>query len=330
MRILGQPYQVPNRKGWYLRWTDPLTKKRIAKGFPNKPLAERYRARMICKLNTDIYDVVPIPLEEAAKEYLKKYELRGLSNTSKIDAEATLKRFGELVNPVDVHRLHQRAFDAYITSRKEKVSPYTVNKDISNLRAFLAWAKNNRYITTEITLHKVKTEALNHKALTIEQIRYLFKQCPSLAWRSRLLLSLVTGLRAGDIDRLDKSSLDIKRASIATVSRKTGKANPNRPLPGAAIPEIDSYVKTLPKGQLKLFDDINVRKTWGKIAGDSGITRQDLRRTFSTLIQMVGSIGTAQNLLEHYDSKTTSRFYSDEELILRWKVNQLPVEEWFR
>jgi len=104
----------------------------------------------------------------------------------------------------------------------------------------------------------------------------------------------------------------------------------DRPIPTSAIDELRSYLNGLDRGQLRLFEDTNVRKEWEKIRGDTGITRQELRITFSTLIQKIGSISSAQSLLEHHSSKTTTDFYTDQELILSWKVNQLPVREWLK
>jgi hypothetical protein len=62
------------------------------------------------------------------------------------------------------------------------------------------------------------------------------------------------------------------------------------------------------------------------------ITRQDLRVTASTLMQRIGSIGSAKTLLQHSSTKTTGEFYTDEEVVLRWKVNQLNplIREWLK
>lgn len=129
----------------------------------------------------------------------------------------------------------------------------------------------------------------------------------------------------------------VNRATIDTESIKTGKVYLSRPLPSAIIPALKSYVA----GQIKrglsldtrLIPDKNIRHGWETIREKAklpNITRQDLRVTFSTLIQKIGSIGAAQNLLEHSDSRVTETFYSDMELLLRWRVNQLPVKEWLK
>jgi len=102
----------------------------------------------------------------------------------------------------------------------------------------------------------------------------------------------------------------------------------SRPLPTSALYELRSYLNGLNKGQVRLFGDVNVRKEFDKFRGKT--TRQDLRRTFSTLMQMIGPISSAQQLLEHYSPRTTEEFYSDRELLLRWRVNQLPVDSWLK
>lgn len=330
MKRLGKIFKRPGRPGWYFRFTDPVTKQRITKGFPTKRLAEHYRDITYYRLNSDVYvGVINVRFSTAAIEYLDKYDLEGLSSNSKRDVEATLTRFGELHGDIDTKDINQRHFELYIRSRKDCVSARTLNKDIRNLKAFIAWAVKHKYISSGIELKQVKAPPTNHKALTTEQIRWLFSRCPTPAWRVRLLLSLTTGLRAGDIDFLARSSIDITGRRIDTVSQKTSKAYINRPLPDSAAPVLEHYLKTLNGDDTdRLFLDRNIRRTWDKIRGDSGITRQNMRLTFSTLIQKMGSIDTARDLLEHHSVAITDEFYTDKELILRWKVNQLPVELW--
>lgn len=330
MKMIGKPFKRPDRNGYYLRWTDPVTHKRLTKTFHTKKLAEHFRQILYYRLNADVFiGAINIPLSEAIKEYLEKYDLRNLSPNSKQNANITLQRLLKLLGDTGTKYISQKHFDHYIKTRSPTVAPRTLNKDIRNLKAFVRWANKTRYIKTEIELYKVKTPPLmNRKALTTEQIRELFRACPNPAWRCRILLSLVTGLRKSDIDSLLVAGLNLKQATLDSQSQKTGKAYIGRPLPKAAVSELKRYIKSLFEGQVRLFADINVRKVWEKIRGDTGITRQDLRRTFATYIQKVGSIGSAQNLLEHYDSRTTTEFYTDQELILRWKVNQLPVKSW--
>lgn len=329
MRRVGKPYKRDGKANWWLRWSDPVSKKRMCKSFHTKALADHYQKILYYQLNNDIFvGTIGVLLSEAIGFYLEKYKLLGLTDSAKTEATLTLKHFMTHVGDVSTKSIGQLHFDSFIIQRKKNVSAWTVNKDISNLRAFITWAgnKKQRYITPDIELFKLKTYKKAFKALTSNQIRGLFKDCPTPAWRCRLLLSLITGLRKSDIEDLMVCDIDLKTATIDSQSRKTNKSYIGRPLPSSAIPSLREYVDGLPGDQLNLFIDKNVRKTWDSFRGD--VTRQDLRKTFSTLIQKIGSIGSAQNLLEHSDSRTTLEFYTDQELILRWKINQLPVKEW--
>lgn len=331
MRILGKIFKRADRSGFYLRWTDPVTHKRLAKSFHTKQLAEHYRKILYYKLNSDVFiGTINNLLSSTIEEYAQKYDLKNYSDSSKYEASGTLKRFLEFAGDIGTKFIKQSHFEEYIRNRKTNISPYTLNKDIGNLKAFLAWAKKNRYIATEIEIEKVKVTATIKKSLTVEQIQELFSRCPTKAWRCRLLLSLVTGLRAGDIDRLPKNSLDLKTLRIDTESLKTSKVYIGRPIPESAKEELSGYVNSLSKEQTKLFVDVNIRKNWQTIKGETKVTRQQLRVTFSTMMQKIGSIGSAQELLEHSSARTTNDFYSDHEQILRWKVNQLQVSEWLK
>ena len=93
MRQLGKPFKRPGRKGYWLRWTDPVTHKRLAKAFPTKKLAEHYRTILYYRLNAEVFvGVINVPLSQAIDEYLAKYDLRNLSRTTKIDVQATRQR----------------------------------------------------------------------------------------------------------------------------------------------------------------------------------------------------------------------------------------------
>jgi integrase len=213
---------------------------------------------------------------------------------------------------------------------KADLSRWTVNKDLGCLKAFIRWLIKRNYHNGKVEINFVKAPQIVHKALTDDEIKVLLKNCPTQTWKMRILLSLCTGLRAGDIDRLEVGQIDLQHATLTSISRKTGKTYQDRPIPFKLVPTLSEYTQKLPENTVKLLPDINIRKTWEAIrlkAGLPDVTRQMFRVTFSVLIQKVGNIKTAQQLLEHYDRKTTEMFYSDESII-RWKIEQLPVKRW--
>ncbi len=334
MRRLGKPFKWPGKTGWWIRWTDPLTNKRVAKNFHTKGQADHFWGILYARLNSDVITgIIEIDLPSAIAEYLETYNVRGLRKSAKTEAKLTLNKFKEHAGMISTKVITQKHIDRFIVHRIEsKASRWTVNKDIGNLKSFIHWCQRQRFLPEGITLQKIKVERRTVKALTTEQIKAILAACKTQAWRVRVLLSLTTGLRKNDLDRLAATSIDLKRMTVDTTSRKTGKSYVGRPLPASLKPTLKDYMTSL-DGTGRLFEDVNVRKEWDALrlrAKLPAITRQDFRRTFSTLMQRIGSIGSAQALLEHSDSRVTGEFYTDAEMILRWKVNQLPVKEWLK
>lgn len=305
-----------------------MTHKRKTESFPTHALADLRRSILMQQINSHVYiGCVSIPLDMARMEYLQKYTTQGLSDGAHTQAELTLRQFADLVGNPQTGEISQRHLDLFVNERMEGRSRWTVNKDIGCMTAFLNWASDpaRRYITAPLKLIKVKAPPIVVKALTNNQIRSLIERAPTEAWRVRLLIALTTGIRKRDTDSLQVADIDLDTLTVETVPIKTSKPL-TAPLPDKLGPLLTAYIGGLPAGQENLFDNKNLQKVWDKFR--DGITRQDLRKTFSTLIQLIGSVASAQDLLQHSSARTTSQFYTDREMILRWKVNQLPVDKW--
>ncbi len=299
---------------------------RKSKLLPTKALANHFAKIKYAQLNSDVFTgSIDIPWQQAKDEYLQKYDLRGFAAASKYEASRTLSSFEKVCGKLNTNSIMQHHINCFILKRQKAVVGETVNKDISRIRAFLRWLKKHNYHPGNIEIELIKTPTRIIKALTTEHIRKLLQDAPTEAWRVRILLSLTTGLRKNDVESLRIDDLDIKAMIVRVVAQKTGKANV-WPIPDLLQPTLTAYLTALPKDQTRLFDDVNMRKTWDAFRGT--ITRQNFRQTFSTLLQKVGSIGSAQELLQHSSVRVTQESYTDMELILRWKVNQLPVVEW--
>lgn len=280
------------------------------------------------QINSEVYTgTVSVPLSTARDEYLKKYDLLNLSAASQYEARLALTRLISAIGDVPTAKLTQDHFDIFLLDHSGNVGPWTVNKTIGRLTAFLNWSAHpqRRYITAPIILQKVKTPPVIVKVLTNPQIRKLIASAPSQAWKIRILIALTTGLRKNDTDSLRIDELNVEALTIRSVALKTGKPL-TAPLPDKLAPMLTAYLDSLPKDQEKLFADRNIRKTWDSFS--KAITRHDLRKTFSTLIQTIGSIDSARDLLQHSSDRTTSQFYTDRQFVLRWKVNQLPIDQW--
>lgn len=272
------------------------------------------------------------PYTQAVQEYLGTYELRGLADSSRVEAEISLRKFGEYIGDPDLAVIDQQRIDDYIRLRiRSDKSKYSCNKHLANLAAFLKWAGLN------LKIKKLKTAAPEIRTVRQSEILALIRACPTNIWKARIILSLCTGLRSDDLDNLKTENVNIEEMWVDTHSRKTGKSYGMRPLPDALKGYLSGYLLSVQllamKHEGKLLPDKNLRRMWDWIcenAGVENVTRHDLRKTFGTMIAAGSYAKEAQSLLEHSSIRTTARHYLSQGEVLRAAVNRLPVEEWVR
>lgn len=336
MKGIGKPFQRPGKKGWWLRWTE--CGKRIMKNFHTEAMAYDFWHELYGARNAGLLKgMQTITLMAAIERYLLRYETRGLTNSAKVEAEISCRRLLDLLGDIPTKQIRQDHLDALARNLLAEnddgktLSRWTVNKHIANLRAFVRWcsARERRYMADGLVLEKVKAERKPVHALTVQEVGALLRACSSRDWYVRILLSLCSGLRSGDVDCLRPADFDISAAAINSRSRKTAKTFQGRPVPSALVPILQTYLVTV-AGDL-VFDRVNARKDWESIRERAGLpacTRHDLRKTFSTLIQLSDGMRAAQRLLEHSSATLTANHYTDEMAVLRNRVEQLPVKEW--
>ena len=150
----------------------------------------------------------------------------------------------------------------------------------------------------------------------------------------KILLTLGTGLRRGDIDSSKISDIDFEKNSISTTSRKTKKSMASRPVSAEVMTELSKYVCGLDVGQEKLFRTKFSHKKWRKICQDAGLDDlkfHDLRKTFGSLLAQNGvSTAVTQRLLEHSSPYLTNKVYTNVDPVLRQSVNRLPIGQWLQ
>lgn len=324
-----------DRKKYFVYWWD--RNRQYSKSLPTKKLADHFAHLKYTQLNSDVFvGQIDVPFDYLVNEYLNTYDLRGLKPASKIEARLTLNHFRRTIGQVSSKYINQPLVDRFIRVRMDRVaSRWTVNKDISNLRAFLRWAAKQHYIGPGIKLAKLPTAQIKVRPLTDKQVSALLKSAggpgiPS-SWPVRIVIALCLGLRKGDIESIRIEDLHLDQASVDTTSKKTNKKMLDRPIPTEIIPILAEYLKTRPKIG-KLLADTNTHKRWKQIRESAGLPNlrfQDLRVTFSSRMQAVGvSLSVVQQLLEHASPETTRRHYTNVDDQLKTAVNKLPVAAW--
>ena len=325
-------YKRKRIKGWWVGWYE--SGKRKAKALPTKALAEHYRQIKYTQLNSDVFTgTVNVDWQQMVEEYRHCKQVAGVVENSLYEAALTLRHFERLVGKCNSKQITQNAIDKFILDRGKEVVRPTLNKDIRNLKAFINWCRENRYLNGEIKIKLLKEDERPVKSLTNIQIKQLLSTSkPYQTLRIRILLALGTGLRRGDIESLRISDLDFENSYVTTKSKKTRKSMGSRPVPIPIMSELKKYVSGLDPEQGKIFIDRFNHNRWKKIRHKVGLADlkfHDLRRTFGSILAQNGiSTAVTQRLLEHSSADLTNKVYTNVDPVLRHAVDQLPVGDW--
>lgn len=334
METMKKPwvYKRKNIKGYWVGWYE--SGRRKAKAFPNRSLAEHFRHIKYTQLNSDVFtSVVDFDWRQMVQDYEQFKQVEGRKDASIYEVLLTLRHFERLVGADSSKEITQQNLDTFVLKRSEEVAKNTLNKDITNLRAFLKWAVKNRFVASGPEVKKVKVPQKPVVALTVQQVRDLLtaaSRYPTL--RLRVLLAVTTGLRRGDIEAIRLGDIHFDRNTISTRNRKAGKAMPERPVPETIMTELANHVAGLADGQERLFSDRFSSRRWEKTREKLGMPElkfHDLRKTFASLLAQRGvSTAVTQRLLEHSSPQLTNEVYTNVDPVLRQAVNLLPVSDW--
>ena len=327
-------YKRKNVKGWWVGWYE--SGKRKAKALPTRKLAEHYCQLKYSQLNSDVFTgIVTIGWKQMVEEYRESKKVQGVTEASLYETALTLRHFERLIGKCSSKQIAQNSIDKFILQRGSEVKRSTLNKDIRNLRTFINWCRENRYVNGKLKIKELKEDERPVKSLDESQIRKLLSATESdPAIYVQILLALGTGLRRGDIEHIKVSDIDFVKNCITTYSKKTKKTMGSRPVSALVMSELTKYVSELDAEQEKLFNDNFSHKRWKKICEEAGLTDlkfHDLRKTFGSMLAQRGvSTAVTQRLLEHSSSALTNRIYTNVDPVLRQSVNRLPIEQWLR
>ena len=319
-------------KGWWIGWYE--SGKRKAKALPTKALAEHYRHIKYTQLNSDVFTgTVTVDWQQMLEEYRHDKRVAGLVEASLYEEALTLRHFERLVGRCSSKQITQHAIDTFILDRGKEVKRTTLNKDISNLRAFMNWCRGNRYVNGDVKLKLLKEDERPVKSLSTVQIKKLLSAAkPYQPLRMWIILALGTGLRREDIKSLSVSDIDFEYGSVTTRTKKTRKSMGSRPVPVPIMAELKKYVSNLDSKQEKIFKRRFNQYRWTQIRQKLGLcdfTFHDLRKTFGSVLAQNGvSTAVVQRLLEHSSPDLTNKVYMNVDPVLRHAVDQIPAGDW--
>ena len=325
-------YKRKNVNGWWVGWYESSNRK--AKALPTKELAEHYKHIKYTQLNSDVFTgMVVADWPRRVDEYRESKKVQGVTEGTLYEIALSLRNFERLAGQCSSKQITQNVIDKFILQRESEVKRPTLNKDISNLKTFVNWCRENRYLNGAVKIKELKEDERPVKSLNEIQIRKLLTAAePYQSIKMRILLALGTGIRRGDIEALKVDDIEFANNYITTMSRKTRKSMGSRPVPIPVMAELRKFVNGSSTEQVKLFNNNFSHKRWKKIcevAGLSDLKFHDLRKTFGALLAQNGvSTAVTQKLLEHSSPTLTNKVYTNVDPVLRYAVDQLPVGSW--
>jgi len=277
--------------------------------------------------------LVTVDWQQMIDEYQEAKKVQGVTEGTLYEHALTLRNFARIVGKCNSKQITRNVIDKFILERGPEVKRATLNKDIRNLKTFVYWCRENRYLNGNLKLKELKLEEKPVKSLNDAQVKNLLKAAqPYPSMKIRILLALGTGLRRGDIESLKISDIDFEKNCITTSSRKTRKSMGARPVPAVVTQELKKYLNRSNSEQQKLFDGSFNYKRWKKICNKAGLFDlkfHDLRKTFCSVLAQNGiSTAVTQKLLEHSSPYLTNKVYTNVDPVLRYAVEQIPVSNW--
>jgi len=209
-------YKRENINGWWTGWYESGNRK--AKALPSKELAEHYKQIKYTQLNSDVFTgQVLADWGQMIAEYRESKKVQGVTEGTLYENALSLRNFERLVGKCSSKQITQNVIDKFILQRGSEVKRPTLNKDIRNLKTFVNWCMENRYLNGALKIKELKEDERPVKSLNDLQIKKLISAAESYrSIKMRILLALGTGLRRGDIESLKISDIDFATRHFIT------------------------------------------------------------------------------------------------------------------
>ena len=220
---------------WSVGYYDPDGKKRSRK-IGSKSMAEKFRKKVEGQLAAGTYETVSRKSwSDFRQEYSDKI-LSGLKPRSRDEIGYTLDHFERIIKPGKMASIKSQTIDTYAAKRrrergrkpKSTVSPYTIKKELSAIRAALNVACDWGYMAGVPKVRKVKVPEAMPRPVTQEHFEVIYNACHVATmpkgltypaedwWKAILVFGLTTGWRKEEILSFRREDLNLETGEILT------------------------------------------------------------------------------------------------------------------
>ncbi len=301
---------------WYIDYYVNGRRKREKVG-PNRRQAELvFQKRQVQIAEDKFFDIKrakKVLFDDFAKMYLEVYSKPNKRSWTR--DRTCIDHLKEFFGGKYLHEMLPLDIEEYKKSRIGKVSPRTVNIELSCLRAMfnkaISWSKAVQNPVKHVKMLSEKNRRLRY--LQEDEMERLIANCPDYL-RPIVMMALNTGMRKGEILNLKWEDVEMGTRIIYVVNTKTDEKReiPVNTILHAMLIDLrtknDTYVFPNDAGE----PYVDIRKGFRTAIEKSGIENfrfHDLRHTFASQLVMKGvDLRTVQELLGHKSIEMTIRY----------------------
>ena len=295
-----------------------------------------------------IRETEDISFRELADEYLKYAEANKAPNTFRVDKYRIEGHLVPYFGDTPLKRITPHMVDDYKRMRRGKVSPCTVNHELTNLSHMLRMAVRWRYIDRNIvsSADKLKVPERAVRYLSQDEITRLVEASRGTHIHALIVTAIHTGMRKSELFNLMWSDVNFESGKVTIQpnedwSTKNYKHRTIAMTPflyevlrerriehlemGFRSPYVFTYNGQQLRSNIKRSFASALRAAGLKTKGPEKVTLHTLRHTFASQLVMAGvSLREVQVLMGHQSYETTLQYAHMSEDHANRQVLKLP------
>lgn len=256
--------------------------------------------------------------EDFGKEFLELYSRVHWRPKTVQGHENSLQHLNRFFKGKRLSDVSPESTAHYIAERRKKVSPASVNRELSCLKCVLNRAVEWGRLETNpiIRVRKFKEPEPKDRILAGEELGRLLRACASHL-KPILVTALCTGMRRSEILGLKWGQVDLGKRMIRVERTKSGKARVI-PINSVLLDELSrlkqangksEYLFLCPASESPMKDVKTAFRTACRRAGIKGFRFHDLRHSAASKMVEAGiDLVTVSKILGHASIQTTMRY----------------------